>query len=592
MNPLGKTTIIDHRITKSEAKANPPDVILGRRAYVRHGVLKKLDINTRYTLDIFNEAACGKCENRPNRPNDLCDPCPNYHGTYKFHRDVTLRGTKTRYHALPMADLGHIRHEIRNHPSYDRLNIQKILRVHDMSAPLKFMGKLFGENAVDSNGFPRANQEKIVAEWLKHKIGTIKAPPRTGKTVSACYLACELGVKTVVMAHQYKILKQFYDTFMGNPEKGRAAMTNAPDLEKKNGAGTSVFLVTNIKQLLKFGDDPRNWPDVLLINYQKFPHKMGRVQQFLNNNYSFKIVDEQHQGAANAYAKVLFAMTMPYSLGLSATPRRKDELDRKSLFTIGPVVAESQTISIPPIVETKLVNTMPETQYKHWAFACRWSRNSADRNHEILEEVFKDLGDGHDAIIVPVGSHAQQKALLDAINDRAKRWRKKDPDAWGFLPYPLAIELKGKSNQDAVIDRVDDGRPCVLVAIQSMIKQAIDMEMPSMIYLLEPLSATKAVGAPMFEQLSFRVATPSKRKPMEPHVKIWIDQLGSFRGALTGLWWNEILPGSKKDATPEGPKYRLGANTYAIMSGMKSTPGKGGKGFAKPNRAPSGGRWG
>lgn len=590
---MGKTVIVDHRITKAEARANPPDVILGQRVYVRHGVLKKLDINTRYTLDIFAEAACGKCDNRPNRPNDLCDPCPNYHGTYKFHRDLRLRGTNTKYHALPMPDLGHIRSEIRNLPNYEDLNIQKILNIHKMHSPLKFMGKLFGENAVDSNGFPRANQEKIVAEWLKHKIGTIKAPPRTGKTVSAAYLTCTLGVKTVVMAHQYKILKQFYDTFMGNPAKGRAPMSDAPTHEKKNGLGTSIFLVKNIKQLLKFGDNPDDWPDVLLINYQKFPHKMARVQQFLNNNYSFKIIDEQHQGAANAYAKVLFAMTMPYSLGLSATPRRKDELDRKSMFTIGPVVAESQTISIPPIVETKLVNTTPDTQYKHWAFACRWSRNSADRNHEVLQEVFKDLAEGHDVIIVPVGSHVQQVYLVNAINERAKRWRKADPKAWGFLPYPLAIELQAKSNQDAVIDRVDDGRPCVLVAIQSMIKQAIDMERPSMVYLMEPFSATKAVGSPMFEQLSFRVATPSKRKPMEPVIKVWIDQIGSFRGALTGLWWNEIFPGSRKDATPEGPKYRLGPNTYAIMSGLRSKPaGKGGKGFStKKHNAPSGGKW-
>ena len=141
-----------------------------------------------------------------------------------------------------------------------------------------------------------------------------------------------------------------------------------------------------------------------------------------------------------------------------------------------------------------------------------------------------------------------------------------------------------------MIDRVDDGRPCVLVAIQSMIKQAIDMERPSMVYLLEPFSATKAVGSPMFEQLSFRVATPSKRKPMEPVIKVWIDQIGSFQGALTGLWWNEIFPGSKPDATPDGPKYRLGKMTYAIMSGLKA---KRGKGFAgKGNKgAPSGGRW-
>ena len=95
------------------------------------------------------------------------------------------------------------------------------------------------------------------------------------------------------------------------------------------------------------------------------------------------------------------------------------------------------------------------------------------------------------------------------------------------------------------------------------------MRRPSMIYLLEPLSATRQVGAPVFEQLSYRVATPSVDKPMYPVVKIWVDQIGLFRGVLTGLFWQEIVPNSHR-TMDSPPKYKLDRDAYAVLSSLKS----------------------
>lgn len=552
----------------SDESKQGPDVILGSYVYVKQGIIDPAEVEARYNVDIYHESSCGKCKNRPNRPNELCDGCPAYFGKYIFNKTKYLRHTGEAYDALPPADFGHVRSWLEESPRYDDLTVRNVRDIKKLRWPLKFTGKLFGPDEYDDRGNPRADQEKLVADWLEHKIGIIRAPPRSGKSILATYLTCHLGVRTVIIADKYKLLKQFYDTFMGNPGKGVKAMTNSPELERRVGKGRVVCLVTKTSQMRRFSKEgPEAWPQVLLLNYQKMIHKPGRVFQWLNENYSFMAVDEVHGAGADKFAKILFLADMPYRLGLSATPDRKDQLNRKTDFTVGPVVASSSSISLAPTVQAKLVQTLPDLNYKVWTYATQWARNSSARNDEIVREVFLDLAAGHEVIIVPVHTRAQQRYLCDQINQRIKHWRRTHEE-WRDVPYPLAVEFNATSKQDAVIDRVDDGRPCVLVAIQSMIKQGVDMRRPSMIYLLEPLSANRQVGAPVFEQLSYRVATPSADKPMYPVVKIWVDQIGMFRGALTGLFWQEIVPNSHRTADSP-PKYKLDRDAYAVLSSLR-----------------------
>ena len=68
---------------------------------------------------------------------------------------------------------------------------------------LKFIGKL------------KKHQLLAVLNWCRAKHGgMIVAPARSGKTVIGAYVTVQLGLKTLVLAHQIDLLDQFYDTFL------------------------------------------------------------------------------------------------------------------------------------------------------------------------------------------------------------------------------------------------------------------------------------------------------------------------------------------------------------------------------------------
>jgi hypothetical protein len=85
---------------------------------------------------------------------------------------------------------------------------------------------------------------------------------------------------------------------------------------------------------------------------------------------------------------------------------------------------------------------------------------------------------------------------------------------------------------------------------------------PSALYSVEPASAAKNadIGAPMFEQLAFRVATPFIGK-LPPIVRVFVDP-GISHACFKSLFRYEIKPKlkprrNKETGTIQPPKYKM-----------------------------------
>ena len=63
------------------------------------------------------------------------------------------------------------------------------------------------------------------------------------------------------------------------------------------------------------------------------------------------IVDEAHQSGAEAYSKFLSSLDARYKLGLSATPLRKDAMNRILFNLIGPVTVKTEAVGLIPRIE-------------------------------------------------------------------------------------------------------------------------------------------------------------------------------------------------------------------------------------------------
>lgn len=352
-------------------------------------------------------------------------------------------------------------------------------------------------------------------------------------TVMAAKIICSLGQKTIILANRFELLKQFYKTFMGDKTRGRKPMSNIPQLKRKTNR--------EIIRLALKASDLKNLDgvDILLVNYQKYVRDPEKFARLVNGNFSVLTVDEAHGAGAQGYLRVVANCDVRHRLSLTATPRRKDNRHILIQRIMGPVVASSKTVSLIPEIVFKQSQFSPPRLYKMWNHALAWISSNIDMQKELVRQAFADLRNGHEVIIIPLDRKKQIDQLVKMINHQAKVNRMKKKEKW---PKNLAIKYYDGVDRDDVLDEVDKAGPTILVAMRSMIKEGIDFQRPSMLYVYVPMSASidKATGAPALEQLAMRVCTPYK-KP-RPMVRIWVHNVSFFKSCIAGLFWQEIWP--------------------------------------------------
>lgn len=501
-------------------------IILQDRMLVPKDILPLKAVNQRYKIELYSEKDCAKCDNLEFRSpkNELCASCPAFHAAYKLFSEYNHK-----YWSLPQGDYDSLAALLKKKNIHFK-TVDKREEV-PFRTKIKFTGQLFGKDYVDSNGIPRPNQKKLLKQWLKKQNGIIQAKPRSGKTVLACNITCLLGQRTIIMADRKELIKQFYNTFMGS--KKNPPMSNIPQLQKKTGR--EIIRVANSPKDLKNLKEV----DILLLNYQKLVRRPKDMAKLVNGKFSLLVVDEVHGSGAEGYLRVVSNCSVKHRLSLTATPRRKDNRHKLIHRIMGGVVAKSESVSLLPTITFKHSEVHPPRSYSQWHHALAWISNNIDLRKEVLRQVFKDLRNGHEVIIIPLDRKKHIDQLTKMINHQAKRNNARKGEKW---PKNLAVKYYDGVDREKVLEKVDDKEPTVLVAMRSMIKQGIDFQRPSMLYVYIPMSAStdRETGAPMLEQLANRVCTPFK-KPA-PQVRIWLHNVGMFRSCIRGLGWNEIVP--------------------------------------------------
>ena len=529
-------------------------VIIKNRILVPKDLLDQDEIEERYSVQIFKEKNCKKCENLEDRlanggPNDLCYECPSFIANYKLWKETD------KYWSLPQGDEIPIRRvmEKRGIPVVDKRP------EYPFKHPIKFIAPLFGKNYVDKDGFPRPNQRKLVRQFHEYETGILECRPRSGKTPMSLKIAIDLGLRTVVLAHKKALLRQFYKTLTAKPTKQRPIQfTNIPDLPPQPAKEPIVLWAQTRAQLKRY-----KTADFLLVNYQKFVRRPEELAEIINGNFSTVIVDECHNSGAEGYLRVLARCNLKHRIALSATPKRKDGRHKLINLNLGPVVAKSKSVSLIPTITFIQSKVIPKTGYKSWPHAVAFIFNSKQRNEEIVNKVISDMKNGHRTVLIPVDHLKHQLALQEMFNAR-----KKD----------LAVVWNEKADEEKVLKRVEEDRYTVLIAIRSMIREGVDMLRPSCIHVVVPMSAESedGVGAPMFDQLVNRICTPFADKP-EPLVRIWVDNVGMFQGSIKSLFFHEIWPNRYNPDKKLG-KYLVKPHLKDVINGLgkiKQTTGRG-----------------
>ena len=138
--------------------------------------------------------------------------------------------------------------------------------------------------------------------------GVLSLPPGYGKTVCAVALSAQLKVRTMIVVHKEFLANQWRDRiqhFCPGATIGRV-QGDTFDVEKD-------FVIAMIQTMCMREFDKKAFDSIGLL-----------------------VVDEAHHIGAPAFSQFMFKICPRYTLGLTATPERKDGLTRLLYWFLGP----------------------------------------------------------------------------------------------------------------------------------------------------------------------------------------------------------------------------------------------------------------
>jgi len=352
-------------------------IILADNVYIPKDQVDMDKIRAGYERHVYNEKVCKKCDNLDDRFNDICSTCPAHQGFYVTWKKETINNK--RYIGLPKGDLG----RIERYTGIDLYDPK--LKVDDRRAkvkarhPLTFTKKLYtGKEII--NGVKTCNQIRAVKTFWEYKYGIIKSVPRSGKTVMAARLICAFKRRTLFIANERELLKQGLRTMR--------AFTNVRELEAKH----KTKLVGIIQ---KESDWDENW-DTVFCTYQKLISAKGRkiLRKYIHKKFGSLCVDEVHRANAHAYAECLNFIDTEFAWALTATDKRKDQLQFLVRQIIGPVVVKTEAEGLVPNVHVHYTGFAPKNEWSGmtaYTNANTWLAGHKERNKILVRQIFRDL---------------------------------------------------------------------------------------------------------------------------------------------------------------------------------------------------------
>lgn len=496
-------------------------------------LVKEEVVKKHYERDLFVEKVCEKCPvfKADLRPGELVTNtgkvfacytnCPwgGYTGHYKSYSKLKIKGYD--YYSVPVGNLRAVRKNL----GISLKNALDIRCNKKTRYPLTFTGKLFTGKEL-RNGQPSPDQVKVVQDFMasKGQTGVIKAKARSGKTTVSIYIVCELAKPTIIMVHEKLLLNQFYKTFV--------RFTDIKRQERR--AGKKLLVIAKTEKDLKL-DVP-----YLLVNYQKFISDLGakRVAQYLAKRYSIVVCDEVHRSSSDKYNALLNRLDPRHRIGLTATDNRKDGKYILTIETLGPVVAEGNSATMIPAVYIKETTYKPKRQWRGrmaYGNATRWLAGLKERNIEVVKQVFADLrkNDMH-SIVIPVINVSHARKLTRMINKQAVYNNLNKGEKWS--PNLALMLWGGVKNKDALLDKARSRKSRVVVSITKFIKDGIDVEPWTHMYVL---FAGSNVENSL--QMTARILTPYEGKP-RPIIRLWLDPVDVLRSCVRNTYRDSYIP--------------------------------------------------
>ena len=327
---------------------------------------------------------------------------------------------------------------------------------------------------VDFKGDLRTQQELAAEKLLSHSDGVLSAATAFGKTVVCSYLIAERKVNTLILLQSKDLLNQWIDElnkFLEIREEPPEYITKTGRKKKRQDV---IGVLHGNKNTLT------GIIDVAMVGSM---YKKGEFNDLVNS-YGMVIMDECHHAASKTSMELLQKINAKYVYGVSATPKRGDDLDKIIYMLLGPLRhkftslerAQEQGIGhyfIPRY--TRVVDNIESKNDINKAY--NLISDSKVRNEMIIEDVRSCVNKKQTPVILTrFKDHA--KYLYDGLKNMADHV---------FLPYG---DNSDKKNADirAELKKIPQDETLILIATGQKIGEGFDFPRLDVLMLAAPVS--------------------------------------------------------------------------------------------------------
>jgi superfamily II DNA or RNA helicase len=309
------------------------------------------------------------------------------------------------------------------------------------------------------HGELRPEQETAVREMLREDNGVLCAPPGAGKTVMGCALIARARTSALVLVHRAVLLDQWRDTamkFLGLKRK-----------EIGVWRGRSPRLTRRL--------------DMAMLPSLSRAEDMAAALA----GYGLVIVDECHHVPAASFEAVLKACPSRRLYGLTATPKRKDRLEKLLFAQCGPIRHTITSVAAEEVRTVKVrrtLLTLPPDAGMRPPIHVVWESLVRDETRlgVIVADLLSCVEVGRSPLVL-----ADRKIYLDRLEEGLIA---RAPD---IACYRLDGQM-GKKARREVLRKVEGhyatGTPFVFFATASLIGEGFDLPRLDTLVLSMPLS--------------------------------------------------------------------------------------------------------
>jgi superfamily II DNA or RNA helicase len=297
---------------------------------------------------------------------------------------------------------------------------------------------------------------------MKHEHGVLSAPPGAGKTVIGCALIARNRTAALVLVHRSVLLDQWRQEairFLGLARKEVGIWRGKAS---KLTGRLDIAMLPSLARL-------ENPAEVF-------------------SRYGLVIVDECHHVPAVSFEALLKACPSRRIVGLTATPQRKDGLEKLLHMQCGPI---RHTLDLPAeeavprvVFVRKSSFHLPADSGPKPSIHEVWQSlvDDAGRTEQIAADIWSAVQDGRCPLVL-----SDRKAHLDKLEEIFTRLRGTE-DVTAFR-FTSGDGIKRRRAIRAEIDeRSAQGRRYVLFATAALIGEGFDLPRLDTLFLAMPLS--------------------------------------------------------------------------------------------------------